>query len=162
MSRQKGFSLVELLIVVAIVALLSAIVIPLLNDATTRARRMALAADLDDLHKAFLRYHVDHGKFPADSGADKLDLTTLSPLSTEGYFRGVDTLLSKLQGNKIQFYTAPNLNGIDADYILRVRSRDEASLFGFTTAFSVGVVAIDGVYFKTKLFGPYLRLGELE
>jgi prepilin-type N-terminal cleavage/methylation domain-containing protein len=65
-QSQRGFTLLEILVVVAILALLAATAIPVYQNALDKSRRMALAADLNTLHTAFMRYYADHWKFPAD------------------------------------------------------------------------------------------------
>ncbi|MDP1523932.1 MAG: prepilin-type N-terminal cleavage/methylation domain-containing protein [Methylotenera sp.] len=62
---QKGFTLVELLIVVIILAILAAIVIPQFSSATVDAQEAALDSNLNALRSAIDLYRVQHnGKFP--------------------------------------------------------------------------------------------------
>jgi general secretion pathway protein G len=63
---QKGFTLVELLIVVIILAILAAIVIPQFSSATVDAQESALDSNLNALRSAIDLYKVQHnGKFPS-------------------------------------------------------------------------------------------------
>lgn len=62
---QRGFTLVELLIVVIILAILAAIVIPQFSSATVDAQEAALDSNLNALRSAIDLYRVQHnGKFP--------------------------------------------------------------------------------------------------
>lgn len=62
---QRGFTLVELLIVVIILAILAAIVIPQFTSATADAQESALDANLAGLRSAIELYKVQHnGKYP--------------------------------------------------------------------------------------------------
>jgi general secretion pathway protein G len=62
---QKGFTLVELLIVVIILAILAAIVIPQFSSSTTDAQEAALDSNLNALRSAVDLYRAQHGgKFP--------------------------------------------------------------------------------------------------
>jgi len=62
---QKGFTLVELLIVVIILAILAAIVIPQFSSSTTDAQEAALDSNLNALRSAIDLYRAQHGgKFP--------------------------------------------------------------------------------------------------
>jgi prepilin-type N-terminal cleavage/methylation domain-containing protein len=64
-SRPNGFTLVELLIVVIILAILAAIVIPQFSSATVDAQESALDANVHSLRAAIDLYRVQHGgKYP--------------------------------------------------------------------------------------------------
>ena len=64
MSNQRGFSLLELLIVVSIIAILVAISIPLMRDAIVRAHISAAATDAKAIYVAFKRHHMDTSMYP--------------------------------------------------------------------------------------------------
>ena len=67
---QRGFTLVELLIVVIILAILAAIVIPQFSSATTDAQEAALDSNLNALRSAIDLYKVQHnGKYPGQVAA---------------------------------------------------------------------------------------------
>jgi prepilin-type N-terminal cleavage/methylation domain-containing protein len=64
-SRPRGFTLVELLIVVIILAILAAIVIPQFSSATVDAQESALDANVHSMRAAIDLYRVQHnGKYP--------------------------------------------------------------------------------------------------
>src|SRR5664279_2011708 len=65
--KQKGFTIVELLIVIVIIGILAAIVIVAYNGVQARARDTARKSDLAQLAKAIQLYHVDNGDY-AESG----------------------------------------------------------------------------------------------
>lgn len=62
--KQRGFTLLELLFVLVIVALLAAIVGPSLTGGVDRARESALKEDLFVIRKAIDDYYADNGKYP--------------------------------------------------------------------------------------------------
>lgn len=62
--RQRGFTLVELLIVVIILALLSAIVVPQFASSTDDARSSAADTSLSNLRAALDLYYQQHGEYP--------------------------------------------------------------------------------------------------
>jgi type IV pilus assembly protein PilA len=64
MKNKKGFTLIELMIVVAIVGILAAIAIPAYIDYTIRARISEVAAGYDALGTALSEYHASNGFFP--------------------------------------------------------------------------------------------------
>jgi general secretion pathway protein G len=58
--RNKGFTLVEILIVVIILGILAAIVIPQFTEASNDARESALASDLQTARSQLELYKVQH------------------------------------------------------------------------------------------------------
>ena len=65
MNRRKGFTLVEILIVVIILGILAAIVIPQFTEASNDARESALVSDLQTVRSQLELYKVQHlEKYP--------------------------------------------------------------------------------------------------
>ena len=65
-SREQGFTLVELLIVVIILAVLAAIVVPQFSASTNDAKAAALKANLANIRAAIDFYYQEHGEYPGD------------------------------------------------------------------------------------------------
>ena len=63
-TGNRAFTLIELLIVVAIIAILAAIAVPNFLDAQIRAKVARVTADMSTLHTAIETYRVDHNKIP--------------------------------------------------------------------------------------------------
>ena len=72
MRNQRGFTLVELMIVVAIIGILTAIAFPLYANIQARARVAKAQADVRTLASAAVVYSAHTGSLPAALG----DLTT--------------------------------------------------------------------------------------
>ncbi|WP_291317301.1 type II secretion system protein [Desulfuromonas sp.] len=72
-GNQKGFTLVELLIVVIILAVLAAIVVPQFGSSTAEAKEAALRSTITEMRNAIeLYYHQHRASYPgakASSGA---------------------------------------------------------------------------------------------
>ena len=66
---KKGFTLIELMIVVAIVGILAAIAIPAYLDYTTKAKLSEVSAAMDALAQSASEYHAATGYFPDDGTA---------------------------------------------------------------------------------------------
>ena len=62
-SERHGFTLLELLVVVGIIALLTAILLPVFLAARERARGTACTSNLRQLHLAFSLYVADNGGY---------------------------------------------------------------------------------------------------
>jgi type II secretion system protein G len=67
--RRSGFTLIELVIVVAIIALLAAIAIPNFLEAQTRAKVSRAKADLRTIAIGLELYVTDFGVYPPNDGA---------------------------------------------------------------------------------------------
>lgn len=64
--RKKAFTLIELLIVVAIIAILAAIAVPNFLEAQTRSKVSRVRADLRTLDTALKTYYTDFNRYPYD------------------------------------------------------------------------------------------------
>jgi len=66
-----AFTLIELLIVVAIIAILAAIAVPNFMEAQVRAKVSRVKNDMRALRTALESYAVDYGRHPSDHGDDQ-------------------------------------------------------------------------------------------
>lgn len=67
-TQLRAFTLIELLIVVAIIAILAAIAVPNFLEAQTRAKVARVTADMRTMHTAVELYRVDNNKVPIRNG----------------------------------------------------------------------------------------------
>ncbi|WOJ98387.1 pilin [Congregibacter brevis] len=73
MNRQQGFTLIELMIVIAIVGILAAIALPAYQDYTVRARMSEPMAKLAEAKTSVAEFYAANGNLPAtlaEAGVD--------------------------------------------------------------------------------------------
>ncbi|EPI7855799.1 pilin, partial [Neisseria gonorrhoeae] len=68
-TLQKGFTLIELMIVIAIVGILAAVALPAYQDYTARAQVSEAILLAEGQKSAVTEYYPNNGKWPADNGA---------------------------------------------------------------------------------------------
>ncbi|HGL9778302.1 TPA: pilin, partial [Neisseria gonorrhoeae] len=76
-TLQKGFTLIELMIVIAIVGILAAVALPAYQDYTARAQVSEAILLAEGQKSAVTEYYLNHGKWPANNG----DAGVASPAS---------------------------------------------------------------------------------
>ena len=81
---ERGFTLLELMIVMAIMGVLITIAQPSLKQSIIRAREAVLREDLYQIRDALDQYYADNGKYPAQLA----DLINQSE-KTKSYLRGI-------------------------------------------------------------------------
>src|SRR6266478_6010479 len=79
-SRRAGFTLVEMLLVLVILAVLAAIVIPKLSGRTQQAKETAAKSDIAGYSTALDAYEVDTGAYPPS-----LDALINQPNNVQGW-----------------------------------------------------------------------------
>lgn len=66
---QKGFTLIEMLVVISIIGILATLVAANLNSARSRARDAERKSDIKNIATALRIYYNDKGSFPANDGS---------------------------------------------------------------------------------------------
>ena len=63
-APRRGFTLVELLVVIIIISVLAALAVPAVMRTITSARNAAIKSEIDLLHMAIMNYKNEYGSFP--------------------------------------------------------------------------------------------------
>ena len=114
MNRRKGFTLVELMVVILILAVLAALVVPRVIGHAEDAKRARAASDLSTFHGALMVFRLACDRFPTtDEGLDAL---MTAPKDLENKWRGpyVEKLPPDPWGQPY-VYTYPGKSGTDFD-----------------------------------------------
>lgn len=88
-ARKNGFTLIEILIVIAIIAVLMAIAIPNMMKARDASQRKACLSNLREISQAKEQYAMEHGKKEHDAVVwsvivpDYLKVVPICPLGGE-------------------------------------------------------------------------------
>lgn len=64
LSRQRGFTLLELLVVMAIIGILATVILASLNDSRQKARDSARASQTQEFMKALELFYSEYGVYP--------------------------------------------------------------------------------------------------
>jgi prepilin-type N-terminal cleavage/methylation domain-containing protein len=122
----SGFTLVEMLIVMAIIFIIASIAIPLLRAALLRSHISAAAADAKVLHSAFKRHFVDMNAYPNAEDAPAFDLASFEPLVRLGYYQG--RMFGRLLDDKADAYDSPDDRGLNQEFWLEMTLRYDPSI----------------------------------
>ena len=113
-SKRGGFSLIELMVVIAIIAILSGLIFVGVGRAKESARRTKAKVQIKQLEKAFMAYHDEYGEWPKgligydNASDDQMEYLTGIQLGENAarLLRGED--IEDLNPREIVFYDIPD------------------------------------------------------
>jgi general secretion pathway protein G len=117
-NRQSGFTLIEIMVVVVILAVLGALVVPNILDKVDQARVTRAAADIRAVGTALDLYRLDNFKYPTtEQGLQALVKQPNDPTITNYPAHGYLSTLPKDPWNQPYLYASPGADGRDYDVI---------------------------------------------
>ncbi len=112
-SKARGFTLIEIMVVVVIMGIMAALIVPKLMGRTDDARIIAAKQDIATLMQALKLYKLDNHQYPTtDQGLQALVAKPTTGPAADGWKTGgyVDKLPKDPWGNPYQ-YLSPGIKG---------------------------------------------------
>lgn len=138
MRNQRGFALIEVLIVVMIIAIVTTLAIPNLIEALDRSKQSATVADIRAAGTALERYNFDHQGYPVVDG--------MKALAGELQPSYIKELPLRDRWDHPLVYEA---DGEGTTYTLRSPGKDgefQAEAAVAAAGFAADIVCVDGVF----------------
>ncbi|MCD6027810.1 MAG: ral secretion pathway protein [Solimicrobium sp.] len=115
LSAQRGFTLIEIMVVIAILGIMAAVVVPKLVGHTDTAKISAAKQDISNIKQALILYKLDNGRYPTtEQGLQALITKPTSGPAAKGW--KADGYLEKIPkdpwGNPYQYLNP----GIHSEY----------------------------------------------
>ena len=126
-KNKKGFTLVELVVVIAILGILAGIAIPRFMDATASARGSKIVADLRTIDSSVSMYYAKTGNYPSAGDSSELVPNYLGAWPTPGFTTATSVIFPAST-------TAANVTAAHATAGYTLDGTSHLALFGGKTA----------------------------
>ncbi|OBU26245.1 pilin [Photobacterium aquimaris] len=137
MKKQQGFTLIELMIVVAVIGVLSAIAIPQYQKYVAKAEVASALATMSGVKTNVEAYTAEYGVFPASAADSALGIPTSMDLGAISL-----TQTSGSEGTMTYTFNSTNVNSllINTDFLL---TRTASGTWDCTTSGATSAVPSD-------------------
>lgn len=110
-AAQRGFTLIELMVVLVIIGVLGALIVPNLLDRADDARRTAARTDITNIMQALKLYRLDNQRYPTtEQGLQSLVARPTSGPQPNNWKPYIEKLPNDPWGNPYQ-YLNPGIKG---------------------------------------------------
>ena len=99
MKNRSFFTLIELLIVIAIIAILAGLLMPALNQARAKARSTSCKSNLKNIGTFVHMYYDEHKAYPA--------VNTMPSVGDDGFLPSMPEILESYTSKKDRIYRCP-------------------------------------------------------
>jgi type IV pilus assembly protein PilE len=140
MRRQQGFTLIELMIVVVVIAVLSAIALPSYTDYVTRSKLAEAYAHLSDLRVKMEQHYLDNRRYSSNTAGGTCGITGGNTPTTQGTKYFDFTCAS----------ATPNAAG-DQEYTLTAAGKASEGLSGIAFSIDQGSMKRTTVFAATPM-----------
>jgi general secretion pathway protein G len=115
-AGQRGFTLIEIMVVVIIIGLLAAVIVPQVINKVDEARVSKAKADIQSLETALTMYRLDNSKYPtSDQGLQALMVQPTDPSIRHWRIGGYLQRVSKDPWGQDYQYQFPGTHGKEYD-----------------------------------------------
>ena len=117
--KNRGFTLIEILVVVSILAILGALIVPKIMDRPNEARVVAAKQDIASLVGALKLYKLDNGRYPSQEQGLKalIEKPSSEPLPMNWKPGGYLEKAPKDPWGREYMYVKPGIAGAEVDVI---------------------------------------------
>lgn len=130
MKHQRGFTLLEMMVVVAIIAILAAVLIPNFTHARAQAATSACMANLKTVATAFELYYTDKQAYPTGTNAN-IDAAATSGSGVLSGYLGQPPEDPAAGTGKYYTYTSTSSGGVNAYKIWCPGTHDPSTMKSF-------------------------------
>ncbi len=118
-KAQKGFTLLELIVVVLIIGALAAIAIPQYTRYRGNAEKASMISDCRSLYRGLVIFYLEHEEYPykdpwGDDPPMQFNLSSFGPLTLPNYMGGIpldidiEIFRDKLDGRQAEKFDSPD------------------------------------------------------